>query len=50
MSSTVKEIKGDKGNIVTFSLSFPICSEISEKIAISRKIEINGDLSGAEKL
>ena len=38
IGSTVKEIKGEKGDIVTFSLSFPICSEISEKIAISRKI------------
>ena len=38
MGSTVREIKGDKGNNVIFSLSFPICSEISEKIAISRKI------------
>ena len=38
IGSTVKEIKGDKNDIVTFSLFFPICSEISEKIAISRKI------------
>ena len=27
--STVKEFKGDKDDIVTFSLLFPICSEIS---------------------
>ena len=37
IGSTVKEIKGDKNDIVTFALSFPICTEISEKIAISRK-------------
>ena len=39
MGTTVKEIKGDKGDIATFSLSFPICSKISEKIAILRKNE-----------
>ena len=39
IGSTVKEIKGDKGDIATFSLSFPICSKISEKITILRKIE-----------
>ena len=36
---TVKEIKGGKGDIASFSLSFPICSKISEKITILRKIE-----------
>ena len=38
IGSTVKAIEGEKNDIVTFALSFPICTEISEKIAISRKI------------
>ena len=39
IGSTVKEIKGGKGDIATFSLSFPICPKISEKITILRKNE-----------
>jgi translation initiation factor 2 subunit 3 len=38
VGSTVKDIKGENNNIITFNLSFPICSEISEKVAISKKI------------
>ena len=38
VGSVVNDIKGEKNDIVTFSLAYPICSEISEKIAISRKI------------
>ena len=38
IGSTVKEVKGEKNDIVTFALSMPVCSEIGEKIAISRKI------------
>ena len=38
VGSVVNDIKGEKNDIITFSLAYPICSEISEKIAISRKI------------
>ena len=34
----VKEIKGENKDIITFVLDKPICSEISERIAVSRKI------------
>ena len=46
IGSTVKEFKGDKGDIVTFSLLFPICSEISEEITILRKNENSWRLIG----
>ena len=38
VGSVVNDIKGENNDIITFSLAYPICSEISEKIAISRKI------------
>jgi translation initiation factor 2 subunit 3 len=38
VGSTVKEIKGENNDIIVFILSYPICSEIGEKIAVSRKI------------
>ena len=38
VGATVKEITGENNDIITFSLSYPICSEISEKVAVSRKI------------
>lgn len=46
IGSTVKEITGENKDIVTFALSFPICTEISEKIAISRKIGSSWRLIG----
>ncbi len=38
VGSTVKEIRGQNNDIIVFNLSYPICSEIGEKIAVSRKI------------
>ena len=38
VGSTVKEIRGQNNDIIVFILSYPICSEIGEKIAVSRKI------------
>ena len=49
IGSTVKEIKGDKGDIATFLLSFPNFSEISKKIGNSwRLIEWGEVLKGWE--
>ena len=41
----VKNIEGDNNDIITFSFSNPICCDIGEKVAISRKI-INWRLIG----
>ena len=38
IDSLVKEIKGENNDIITFVLAKPICSEISERIAVSRRI------------
>jgi translation initiation factor 2 gamma subunit (eIF-2gamma) len=38
VGSTVKEIRGENNGIIVFNLIYPIFSEISEKITISRKI------------
>ena len=46
VGSTVKEIRGENNDIIVFNLTYPICSEISEKIAISRKIAHSWRLIG----
>lgn len=38
VGSLVSQIEGENSDIITFDLSNPVCSEIGEKIAISRKI------------
>ena len=38
VGSTVVEIKRENDDLITFALTYPICCEISEKVAISRKI------------
>ena len=38
VGSVVNNIEGENNDIITFSLAYPICSEKTEKIAISRKI------------
>ena len=38
VGSLVSKIEGENGDEITFELARPVCSEIGEKIAISRKI------------
>jgi len=38
VGGVVDDIKGDKSDIITFKLESPICCDIGEKVAISRKL------------
>lgn len=42
----VSEISGNNKDIITFDLQYPVCSEIGEKIAISRKLDKSFRLIG----
>ena len=46
IGSTVVEINGDKKDIVKFSLLTPVCAEIGETVAFSRKVGHNWRLIG----
>ena len=46
VGSTVKEINGENNDMITYVLSIPICSEVGEKIAVSRKIAHSWRLIG----